>query len=49
MCKAQLQSCHHQGLLSGQQGDGLGRAGAYVGGHQAVDEGSAHVIPAVGH
>ena len=44
-----LQPNHHQRLLSGQQGYRLGLTGAHVGGHQAVDEGSAHVIPAAGH
>ena len=44
-----LQSCHHQVLLPGQQGDGLGPAGADVGGHQTVDERTAQVVAAMGH
>ena len=44
-----LQSCHHQGLLPGQQWNGLGPAGADIGGHQAVDHGTPQGAAVVDH
>ena len=40
---------NNQGQVSGQQGDGLGPAGADVGHHQAVDEGARQWTAAVGY
>ena len=39
-----LQSCRHQGLLSGQHGGGFGPASAHVRDHQAADEGTSHAL-----
>ena len=44
-----LQSCRHQGLLPSQQWNGLGPAGADIGGHQAVDHGTPQGAAVVEH